>query len=440
MKIKYKIDLVRHFGMLCGMILTGIAAFTAVPGLGAGHGKIAALIAGKTPESAKNVAHGENPAPPIAMSVSFRPHGKATRFTLELSAPASVRTFTLSAPNRLVLDMPKLAWKLTNPPKPDGKGLIRSYRYGLFRAKVSRFVIDLKQPVHISHPVLLPPQNGLGYRIVIDLEPTTQANFNRGAGWPGAAKTQPAAAPVAEVVADYPIPQRNPLRRIVVIDPGHGGVDDGTTGINGKHEKNLVLAEGHYVADELEARGYTVYMTRSDDTFIPLGKRVQMARDWHADLFISIHADSNPDASVSGLSIYTLSDKGSDQAARMLAAKENRSDIVAGVNLSGDAAAVAPILIDLAQRDSINKSSRFAETALNALRPVTAILAHTPHRSAAFRVLKAPDMPAVLIELGYLSNRQDAARMRTNYWRKRVAKGIATAVDRYFGHTDNATE
>jgi len=182
----------------------------------------------------------------------------------------------------------------------------------------------------------------------------------------------------------------------------------------------------------LKARGYSVHMTRDDDTFIPLRQRVAMSRADRADLLISLHADSNPDHEVTGLSIYTLSDGRSDREAAALAKRENQSDIIAGVDLSGDNNPVAPILIDLAQRDTINKSSRFATTALSSLKNVTDILARSPHRSASLAVLVAPDVPAVLIELGYLSNRKDAAQMNTESWRSGVARAIADAVDSQF--------
>jgi N-acetylmuramoyl-L-alanine amidase len=181
-------------------------------------------------------------------------------------------------------------------------------------------------------------------------------------------------------------------------------------------------------------------MTRDSDVFIPLPERVAMARKYHADLMISLHADSNPDSSVNGLSIYTLNDGRSDREAAALARRENQSDVIAGVDLSGGNTPVAPILIDLAQRDTINKSSRFAETALGRLSSATDILARSPHRSASLAVLVAPDVPAVLIELGYLSNSSDADRMNTDRWRAGVAGAIADAVDRNFApETDTRT-
>ena len=196
-----------------------------------------------------------------------------------------------------------------------------------------------------------------------------------------------------------------------MIDPGHGGIDSGTVGVTGLQEKNVVLDEGLRLARVLRARGYTVYLTRNTDVFIPLYSRAPFARRHHADLFISLHADSNPDPSVRGASIYTLSERGSDKEAAALAQKENQSDIIAGVDLSGDNSSVASILIDLAQRDTMNRSSRFAQTVIHTLSGPTDILPRKPHRSANFVVLRAPDVPAVLIELGYLSNR---ARLPSN--------------------------
>ncbi len=193
-----------------------------------------------------------------------------------------------------------------------------------------------------------------------------------------------------------------------------------------------MLAEGLKLRKALQQAGYTVFMTRETDIFIPLPERVNISRAHGADLFISLHADSNPDASVNGASIYTLSASGSDKEAVALARKENQSDIIAGVDLSGENSPVASILVALAQRDTMNRSSRFAEMAVSELSRATDILPREPHRSAGFAVLKAPDVPAVLIELGYLSNSHDDGQMTTERWRDAVASAIAGAVDRNF--------
>jgi len=345
-----------------------------------------------------------------------------------------MRTFTLSNPNRVVIDMPLVQWHLETAPRPAGNGIVRSYRYGLFRSGNSRFVIDLNSPVSVSNALVVPPGGGYGYRVVIDLFPTSQEKFDATAGWPPDLRAREAAA---ALLASLP-PAQSQLppsgeKHVVVIDAGHGGIDSGTNGVNGLQEKDVVLDEAQRLGRALAARpGYVVHLTRESDVYIPLKERVSIARNWRADLFISLHADSNPDPDVTGLSIYTLSERGSDAEAAALARKENQSDVIAGVDLGGGNSTVAPILIDLAQRDTMNRSSRFAESAVSMLGRATGILPKQPHRSAAFVVLKAPDVPSVLVELGYLSNAGDANEMNSARWRDRVAQAMAGAIDHYF--------
>lgn len=371
---------------------------------------------------------------PIVMSARIGEHEDRTRLVIELSDPVNLRAFALANPDRVVIDMPEVSWRLGAPPRPSGFGAIKSYRYGQFRAGNSRMVIDLNQPVTVSDALVLPPSSGFGYRVVIDLFPTTRPKFDAQAGWPADLKKRESdAEKLAAMIAAQQSPQgKAGGRKIIVLDPGHGGLDSGTVGVNGLMEKDLALAEGLKLKRELQARGYTVYMTRSDDSFIPLRQRVAIARADKADLFIALHADSNPDPDTTGTSIYTLNDGRSDREAAALARRENQSDVIAGVDLSGDNNPVAPILINLAQRDTRNKSSEFATNALKELGQVTDLLARSPHRSASLAVLVAPDVPAVLIELGYLSNDKDAAQMNTDGWRARVASAIADAVDRQF--------
>ncbi len=369
-------------------------------------------------------------SPPIVLSARIGEHDDRTRFVIELSDPVNLRTFTLTNPDRVVVDMPEVSWRLGAPPRPSGLGSVKSYRYGVFRKGNSRMVIDLNRPVTVSDPLVIPPSAGFGYRVVIDLFPTQRGKFNTEAGWPADLKARETDAErLTALMEEAP---RTAGRKVIVIDPGHGGLDSGTNGVNDLMEKDLVLAEGLRLATILKAEGYAVHMTRDSDVFIPLPERVAIARKLKADLMISLHADSNPDSSVNGLSIYTLNDGRSDREAAALANRENQSDIIAGVDLSSANSLVAPILIDLAQRDTINRSSRFAETALGQLHSVTDILSRSPHRAASLAVLVAPDVPAVLIELGYLSNRSDAAQMDTEAWRGRVAQAIADAVDRHF--------
>ncbi len=370
---------------------------------------------------------------PIVMSARIGEHQDRTRLVIELSDPVNLRAFALANPDRVVLDMPEVSWRLGAPPRPSGLGPVKSYRYGQFRAGNSRMVIDLNQPVSVSDALVLPPSSGFGYRVVIDLFPTTRPKFDAQAGWPADLKKRESdAEKLAALIAAQQAPSPGSGKKIIVLDPGHGGLDSGTIGVNGLMEKDLALAEGLKLARALRQRGYTVVLTRDSDSFIPLRQRVAIARANKADLFIALHADSNPDADTTGTSIYTLNDGRSDREASALARRENQSDVIAGVDLSGENNPVAPILINLAQRDTRNKSSEFATNALRNLGQVTDLLARSPHRSASLAVLVAPDVPAVLIELGYLSNSGDAAQMNTDSWRAKVADAIADAVDAQF--------
>lgn len=367
----------------------------------------------------------------LVMGARIGVHDDRTRFVVEISDPVAMRTFTLNNPNRVVIDMPSVKWHLEGPPRPTAVGAVRSYRYGAFRPGTSRFVIDLNQPVNVGEPMVLPPENGSGYRIVFDLFPTSQAKFDRASGWPDDLKARDIAALLAALPKNPPPPQSR-IKRVIVIDPGHGGLDPGTHGDDGTNEKDLVLGVSLELERALKARGYTVHMTRDSDEAVELGQRAEIARSWRADLLISIHANWNTNPNIKGLSIYSLSEKGSDAEARALANKENGADKLIGVDLRDDKSGAAPILIDMAQRDTMNKSSHFAEQAIAELRDVTDILPNKPHRDAAFVVLKAPDVPSVLIELGFLSNPDESRRMQTGAWRARVARAIAAAVDRQF--------
>src|SRR3954469_10986688 len=371
---------------------------------------------------------------PMVMSARIGEHEDRTRLVIELSDPVNLRSFVLANPDRVVIDMPEVTWRIGAPPRPSGFGAVKSYRYGQFRAGNSRMVIDLNQPVTVSDALVLPPSAGFGYRVVIDLFPTNRAKFDSLAGWPADLKKRESDAEklAALIAAQQSPPVKGGGKKVIVLDPGHGGLDAGTIGVNGLMEKDLALAQGLKLARELRGRGYDVFMTRDNDSFVPLRQRVAIGRAKKADLFIALHADSNPDGDTTGTSIYTLNDGRSDREATALARRENQSDVIAGVDLSGENNPVAPILINLAQRDTRNKSSEFATNALKSLGQVTDLLARSPHRSASLAVLVAPDVPAVLVELGYLSNRGDAAQMNTDSWRTKVAGAIADAVDSQF--------
>jgi N-acetylmuramoyl-L-alanine amidase len=223
-----------------------------------------------------------------------------------------------------------------------------------------------------------------------------------------------------------------PARPVIVIDPGHGGIDPGAVSRSGTAEKDVVLAFSEALKETLDATGlYEVHLTRNDDVFLSLHDRVQFARKAAADLFIAVHADSLSRGTARGATVYTLADKASDAEAEALAHKENRSDIIAGVDLMAETEQISGILIDLAQREAKNHATTFAKQLVTELKPVTN-LNRRPIRSAGFRVLKAPDVPSVLFELGYLSNRSDETLLVSPEWRGKVAGAMAEAIQRYF--------
>lgn len=221
-------------------------------------------------------------------------------------------------------------------------------------------------------------------------------------------------------------------RPVIVIDPGHGGMDPGATSVSGVYEKTITFGMARELQHQLEKTGhYHVHLTRDRDVFIRLRDRIAISRRYNADLFISLHADVVKDPEIHGLSVYTLSQDASDVEAQSLADKENKADLIAGIDLSHESSDVTNILIDLAQRETMNRSAIFAGSVVEELAREIPLLSNT-HRFAGFAVLKAPDVPAVLIEMGYLSNAVDERNLRQPDYRAKLARSITRAVDRYF--------
>ncbi|MFQ5785970.1 MAG: N-acetylmuramoyl-L-alanine amidase [Alphaproteobacteria bacterium] len=367
-------------------------------------------------------------AKPAVVGVRIGVHPDSTRVVLDLTANLDYRVFTLPTPYRVVIDLPEVEWRVTTANLAPGRGLVQRFRYGLFRPGTSRLVVDVGAPVSVRKVFMLRPTADFGYRLVLDLAAVAAGEFRR-MGQPPSAK--PPSAPGA--TAGGGVSKRGG-KPVIVIDPGHGGVDPGTTSVGGVYEKHITLAAARELKRQLDATGrYTVVMTRRRDVFISLARRVEIAREAGARLFISLHADAIADRAVRGVSVYTLSENASDAEAEALAAKENTSDIIAGVDLSLAAydPDVASILIDLAQRDTTNASVDFTKFLTPELGKAARLLRKT-HRFAGFRVLKAPDVPSVLIELGYLSNRRDERMLRDPDGRKKLMQAVVRATNRYF--------
>jgi len=369
--------------------------------------------------------------PTIAKDARLAGDRERTRFIADLSKKVDVHVFALGDPYRVIVDAADVSFQMPPGIGKTQRGLITAFRYGLFAPGKSRIVIDVNSPFLIDKTFVLEPRDDQPARLVIDLVPTDEATFLaklREAKPEAETQPTPVALPLAPVrPAD--------AKPIIVLDPGHGGVDPGTASSNGVTEKEVVLQFAKELKDKLTASGkYEVYLTRDDDTFLPLQERVAFAQKKGAGLFLSIHADYFPTAidDARGATVYTLSEQASDEEARALAAKENFSDVIAGVAIPSDSdEVVANILIDLAQRETQNRSVVFARSIVGELAGKNVL--HTKRlRSAGFRVLKAPDVPSVLLELGFLSNADDEKQLTSEEWRGRMGDSVIAAIDGYF--------
>ena len=411
--------------------------------------------------------------------IRFGSHPDKQRIVIEMSENAAFKAYAMQNPDRLILDLPRFDWKVGNIQKPVSS-LIQDIRHGGIGNNMSRLVLETSGPTRIVSFFAIPKDAKQPDRIVIDFQKSSStdavpAPIASGGGvrnladqlppelkkaeaervalrtsaykkpepahqrQPVAKTGLPEIEPAAETFPDTPSfdekPRfRNNQKPLIILDPGHGGQDPGARAANGAYEKTIVLAVALELKNQLENSGqYRVQMTRDTDIFIPLRDRVKFAKRNGGDLFISLHADSMSNASVTGASVYTLSNTASDKETAKLAERENKSDAIAGVNLSGQDNDVANILIDLASRDTMNQSRYLANVVVATLpsKGVT-LLPRKPHRSAGFAVLKAVDIPSILVEMGYLTNMEEANRLSTKEYRSKVAKGLKASIDAYF--------
>lgn len=387
-------------------------------------------------------------AKPSVSGIRTGDHQNMTRFVIELSEPVDFKVYTLADPYRVVVDLPEMEWPADDKGMIRPHGHIKNYRYGLFEPGRGRVVLDVGQPVAVKSAFLLPPRDGNAHhRFVLDLEGTSREGFTprtEAEGRDGQREAASIAAPMPQPPPKQEPPVTDPRERpvnakpVVVIDAGHGGVDPGAISLSGMYEKNITLSMARELERTLEKTGrYKVVLTRDRDIFIPLRDRVAIARSANADLFISLHADIHKNPSTRGLSVYTLSQNASDAEAAALAEKENKSDLIAGIDLSHESPEVTNILIDLLQRETMNLSAVAANHLVTESGRSVTLLQNT-HRFAGFAVLKAPDVPSVLVEMGYLSNRMDEEQLRDAKYRAKLAVALSKAVDRYFAQQRKA--
>ena len=371
----------------------------------------------------------------------------SVRIVFEADSKPEYQAFLLSEPKRLVVDVYNMNVKQTL--QSDKNNLIKQTRIGKLDGNDKRIVFDLQKPAFIKKAFVLAPQGNAKWRFVVDVALCSERDFNTKVGTRYAfssegvgsaqkkTKTKTASSNSWFFSPDSS-KKSAPRKKIVVLDPGHGGKDPGAIGAYGKtYEKNITLAMGKELKAILEKRGYKVYLTRSTDIFIPLRQRVKIAQRYKADLFMSIHADSAVNRKAKGLSVYTLSETASDKEAAALAERENKVDIIGGVDFSENSKEINDILISLSQTDSRNKSSKFAAYMVGEMQKTVQIVSNT-HRFAGFAVLKAPDIPSALLEMGYLSNRQEESLLKQRNYRQKLAKSVSSAIDKYFNDPEIA--
>jgi len=360
--------------------------------------------------------------PPRVTDVRFGGSPDRTRVVIDSDAPLKYHVFLLAAgTQRIVIDLPRVRWSIdgltTESGSGKGDGVVGSYRFAHNTATTSRLVLDLAEPAVVSREfVLSPKDDDKTYRIVMDLEAATSEAF--------------AASATGDRAGPRPVAQKVVRKPLIVIDPGHGGKDPGASSKSGLREKDVTLGVAAALREELmKSERYDVVLTRSTDVFIELEDRVTKARNLGADLFIALHADAGSKAETRGASVYTLSPEGE----KRVEAARHKNDWILDVEVdSNRPEQVNQILADLVQRETKNQSARFAQTLAPALAEVGWPTLQNTHRKRGFYVLLSPDVPAVLLEMGFITNDQDAAMLVSETKRRKLVQGVASAIDAFF--------
>ena len=363
-------------------------------------------------------------------------NGASARLVLDLTDHPSHEVLLLKNPYRVVIDLEKTTIAVSENKIPKTSNIVRDLRIGKTPKGAARIVVETKDSAIVKKAFFLPPQGGFDWRLVVDITSASQDDFEKAkAQNPKPRTTSPTQTEISAKDAAAELEKlKKPLaaKPLIVLDPGHGGKDPGAISASGYYEKHITLKMAKELKQTLEATGkYRVMLTRSDDRALALKSRVKIARDAKADLFISIHADSAKNSRAKGLSVYTLSERASDRESAALAERENKVDALINMDFSDKTPEVANILIDLARRDTMNTSKDLANYMVSEMSRTVRVLPDT-HRFAGFAVLKAQDIPSVLVEIGYLSNREEERLIRSSAYREKLAKALTKAIDKFF--------
>ena len=364
----------------------------------------------------------------------------SVRIVFDADRKFDYKVFLLNEPKRLVIDTFDVKVSPEIEKYVDKNNLVTKTRLGSVGTDGIRIVFDLQKPAIVKKAFMLAPQSNFGWRFVIDVSIASEREFSSKVGSKYALSNENSFAGSYSSSSSKSSSKAKTVnkKKIIVLDPGHGGKDPGAIGYSGVYEKNITLAMAKELKVILEKEGYKVHLTRSTDIFIPLRDRVKIARKYNADLVMSIPADSAVNRSAKGLSVYTLSETASDKEAAALAERENKADVVAALNLLEHSKEVSDILINLAQRETMNRSSEFASFMVQEMRKSVKLRDNT-HRFAGFAVLKAPDVPSVLLEMGYLSNRTEERLLKQKDYRRKLAVSTSKAVEKYFDNMQHAS-
>ena len=370
---------------------------------------------------------------PNVMDVRVSATPERARLVIDLASKTNFALVSLSEPNRLAIDVRAATFSVPEPSgKPAGDGMISDYLVEQVAADRVRTVLTLSSPAQVQQAYVLDPFEDQPARLVVDIIPATEAEFvanverDRVASDEATLPTDDFSTPAGG--AELPIA----TRPLVILDPGHGGIDSGAEAASGVKEKDIVLAFSLKLQDLLVASGrFDVALTREDDTFLRLEERVALARANKADLFISIHADSFQQPDIRGATVYTRDENATDILDKVLADNENKTDVIAGFAMPQMAPEVVDILIDLMRREMRHQSYSAAQAIVHQLEP-SVQLRRYPVRQADFFVLQAPDVPSVLLELGFLSNADDRANLLRGDWQDRTAEALARGISTHF--------